>query len=506
MTSAAMLARRPRQPRSSSSPARAAKIGAANAPAVGVSRSERGARLTLERYRADAVVTCDAEFRIHAPGIVDVADGRISWVGPPEEAPDIAGASQDSFAGLLMPGLVNVHGHAPMTLFRGAGEDMTLERWLRDVLWPREALLADDDVYWGMTLACGEMLRAGVTTSCEMYIFEEAMLEAAVDAGSRCVITPGVIEVPAWQHFKSWSERLKAVLAFHDRYAGAHDRIEVGIGPHSAYALPTDALAACAAAARERDALLNLHVAESRTEAARLEQEHGMSVPFLLERLGCLEGRVLAAHCVWLTDDDLRLFADRGVAIAHCPQSNAKLANGVAPLADMVGLGVAVGLGTDGAASNNNLDLWEELRLAPLLARLRSNDARAISVIEALALGTRGGARALGRDDIGSLESGRWADMLLLRLDDPVFVPRIQDRDLLTHLTWSASSRLVSDVWVAGTRVVRDGECVTVDEERARAEVEARAGRLAARVAPATTPAPRNRIDAGSSSTGRSSL
>lgn len=379
-----------------------------------------------------------------------------------------------------MPGLVNAHGHAPMTLFRGAAEDISFERWLREVLWPREARLTPDDVYWGMTLACAEMLRAGVTTSCEMYIFEEAMLQAVIAGGSRCLLTPGVIEVPTWEHFRSWTERLEAVLAFHDRHAGTHDRVEIGIAPHSAYALPPDALAACALAARERGALLNIHVAESATEAAQLEQQHGMSVPFLLDSRGCLEGRVLAAHCVWLNDDDLQLFARRGVGIAHCPQSNAKLANGIAPLAQMLELGIAVGLGSDGPASNNNLDLWEELRLAPLLARLRSNDPAAISVSQALWLATRGSARALGRDDIGSLEKGRWADMVLLRLDDAAFVPLLDVRDLATHLTWSASSRLVSDVWVAGEPVVRDGRCLTVDEPRARSEVEKRARRLAA--------------------------
>jgi 5-methylthioadenosine/S-adenosylhomocysteine deaminase len=382
-------------------------------------------------------------------------------------------------AGLLMPGLINVHGHAPMTLFRGAAEDISFERWLREVLWPREALLTPDDVYWGMTLACAEMLRAGVTTSCEMYIFEQAMLEAAVAAGSRCLLTPGVIEVPAWEHFRSWEERLEDVLAFHDQNAGAHDRIEIGIAPHSAYALPPEALAACALAARERNALFNVHVAESSGEGAHLERQHGMSVPFLLEVLGCLEGRVLAAHCVWLTEHDLRLFGANGVAIAHCPQSNAKLANGIAPLVEMLELGIPVGLGTDGPASNNNLDMWEEVRLTPLLARLRTNNASAISAVEALSLATRGGARALARDDIGSLEPGRWADMVLMRLDDPAFVPLITDGDLVTHLIWAASSRLVNDVWVAGQRVVRDGECLTVDEEQARAELNSRARRLA---------------------------
>jgi 5-methylthioadenosine/S-adenosylhomocysteine deaminase len=361
-----------------------------------------------------------------------------------------------------------------MTLFRGAAEDVPLERFLREVLWPREARLTDDDVYWGMTLACAELLRNGVTTTCEMYFREEALLEAVVAASLRCVITPGVLDVPG---FVGWRERLDEVVAFHDRHAGRDGTVEIGLAPHSAYALPPEALEAVGAAAREREALLHVHVAETREEDASVRAEHG-SVPALLERLGVLEGRVLAAHCVWLSDDDLRRLREHDVAVAHCPQSNAKLAAGTARLTDMLGAGLRVGLGTDGPASNNDLDLWEELRLAPLLARLWSGDPAALPAATAFGLATRGGSDALGLD-VGTLEPGRSADLVLLRLDDAAFVPTLDDRDLVSHLVWSASSRLVTDVWVGGRPVVRDGSCLTVDEQRAREEVQKRAVRLA---------------------------
>jgi 5-methylthioadenosine/S-adenosylhomocysteine deaminase len=342
-------------------------------------------------------------------------------------------------------------------------------RFLEEVLWPREAKLTTDDVYWGMTLACAELLRNGVTTTCEMYTHEEGILRAVLDAGTRCVLTPGVIDMAMWD--MAWERRLGDVLRFHDEHDGRHDRVEIGIAAHAYYTLPPEALQAVAAAARDRDALLHIHVAETEQEA-----EH----PARLAELGVFGGRVLAAHSVWLGDADLELYRVHDVAVAHCPQANAKLASGIARLADMLRLGLRVGLGTDSAAANNDLDLWEELRLAPLLAKLQTRDAAAVPAAEALALATRKGAAALGRHDLGSLEPGRRADMILLRLDDAAFVPVVDEGDIVSHLVWSASSRLVDAVWVEGEQVFANGRALRIDEERARREVEARARRLAA--------------------------
>jgi len=424
------------------------------------------------RLAADAVVCCDEATTVHRPGAVEVEDGRLAWVGP-------ASPGEPRRAGVLMPGLVNCHCHSPMTLFRGAAEGLPLQRFLREVLWPREARMTRDDVYWGMTLACAELLRFGVTTTCEMYVHEEAMLEAVEEAGTRCVLTPGVVDVPGWMR---WQERLEEVATFCDRVsASAPDRVEVGIAAHSAYALPLEALDALGAAARERDLLVHIHLAETEDECAELEAEHGTSVTALLAERGFFAGRALVAHAVWVDEADLRILREHDVAVAHCPQSNAKLGAGVAPLADMLRHGLRVGLGTDGPASNNDLDLWEEMRLAALLARAHARDAGLLSAQESLALATRAGAEALGLANVGALEQGRAADLILLRADDPAFVPQVEDDDLLSHLVWSASSRLVGDVWVAGRQVVRDGECLTVDEERARREVQERATRLAQR-------------------------
>jgi 5-methylthioadenosine/S-adenosylhomocysteine deaminase len=426
------------------------------------SRPDTGARQVpgTRVFVADAVVTCDHDGRLLRPGAVTVEDGSITSVGAPPAGEHVR------LHGLLMPGLVNCHSHSPMTLFRGAAEDLPLQRFLQEVLWPREAKLTDEDVYWGMTLACAELLRNGVTTSCEMYVHEQAILQAVLDAGTRCLLTPGVMHVPGWL---DWRERLDTVAAFHDAERGRHDRVEVGIAAHAYYTLPPEALEAIAAAARERDALVHVHIGET-------EEESGHAAA--LAGLGFLDGRVLAAHSVWLTDEELGLYREHDVAVAHCPQANAKLASGVARLADMLALGLRVGLGTDGPAGNNDLDLWEELRLAPLLAKLQTRDAAAVPAPEALALGTRGGAAALGLP-VGALEPGRRADMLLLRLDDLAFVPLVEERDLLSHLLWSASSRLVESAWVEGEQVVAGGRATRVDEERARTEVQRRARRLA---------------------------
>lgn len=435
----------------------------------------------ITRLVADTVVTCDEAFGVHGPGVVDIADdGRIAWVGAEADAPERADGSEQRLPGLLMPGLVNTHCHSPMTLFRGSAEDLPLARWLREVLWPRETRATAEDAYWGMTLAAGELLRFGVTTSCEMYFSSESVADAVDDAGTRAVITPPVITAPGMEGLGSWRQQLDRNMALAAERRASSTNIEMGLAAHGAYTLPLEALAAIGEAAAAEDLLLHIHVAESKDEAAELEAQQGKSVPAILADLGFFEARrVLTAHSVWLSDDDLERYRLHDVAVAHCPQSNTKLASGIARVTDMLDAGLRVGLATDGPASNNDLDMWEEMRLAPLLQRVRTGDASVLAAPEAVALATRGGAEALGRDDIGVLEAGRWADLVHLRTDDAAFTPVTRPTELINHLLWSASSRHVNDVWVGGKRMVTDGACETVDEERARAEVQARAQRLA---------------------------
>ena len=435
------------------------------------------------RYVADAVVPCTGDVAVLRPGAVEVSGDSITRVGTPADlrSGSAANVREVRVDGALLPGFVNAHCHSPMTLFRGTGENLPLLRWLQEVLWPREAHLDQEDVFWGMTLAAAELLAFGVTTTCEMYFYPEAQADAVVAAGSRAVLTPAVLALPGSKSSGDWwTASLDQYCDFHSRRDGEAGRIDVGFAAHAAYSVPLPGLVATASAAAARGALFHMHLAETDTEAAAFEAEHGGSVPRVLADAGVFDGRVLAAHSIWLSPEDIDTYAAHDVAVAHCPQSNAKLASGIAPLADLLARGIRVGLGTDGPASNNDLDLWEEMRLSALLARLHQSDAGALPAKAALDLATRGAGLALGRPDLGVLATGAKADMMAVSLDDPAFVPLLDDAMLIEHLVWSASSRLVTDVWVGGDQVVVDREVRTVDLPRARDEVGRRAARLAA--------------------------
>jgi 5-methylthioadenosine/S-adenosylhomocysteine deaminase len=253
--------------------------------------------------------------------------------------------------------------------------------------------------------------------------------------------------------------------------------VYLGFGPHAVYTVPPEGLGEIASQAQRRGALLQIHLAETAAEGAVVEERYGKSAPAVLESVGALEGRVLAAHSVWLDEADLALFTDHDVAVAHCPGSNGKLGAGVAPLRELLARGVRVGLGTDGPASNDDLHLWDEMRLSALLARATSGDPTAVTSAAALRLATRGGGEALGLQ-VGALEEGRPADLIRLRTDDARFVPSVTPAELLGHLVWAGAGYLVTDVWVGGRPVVEAGLCTQVDGERARAEVGQRARRL----------------------------
>jgi 5-methylthioadenosine/S-adenosylhomocysteine deaminase len=429
------------------------------------------------RLEADAVFTVDSADTVLAPGAIEIDDGVISWVGDPWQVPPSAGTEVRRLGGLLMPGLVNCHGHSPMALLRSAGDGLPLDRWLHEAVWPREGRLEDEDVYWGMTLGASELLANGVTTTCEQYRHPEPVVEAVLDAGIRAMYTPAIFDVPDAGPGSSWEALLAACCAIVDATAGKDDRLEMGFGPHAAYTVPPEGLRAIATEARHRDALLQIHLSETMAECTDVHERYGMSAPALLAAEGVLEGRVLAAHAVWLDETDMALLAEHDVAVAHCPGSNGKLGSGIAPLRALLERGVRVGLGTDGPASNDDLHLWDELRLAPLLARAVAGDPEVVSSATALRLATRGGAEALGLP-VGALEVGRPADVIRLRTDDARFTPAVSDAELLGHLVWAGAGYLVTDVWVGGHQVVEGGDCTTVEGDRARAEVGQRARRL----------------------------
>jgi 5-methylthioadenosine/S-adenosylhomocysteine deaminase len=430
-----------------------------------------------QRLRAPVVLPCDPACSVLRDGVVDIEDdGRIGYVGPFSSAPGDAVLTE--LTGILLPGLVNTHAHTPMTVLRGMGGDLPLLRWLQDVIWPAEARLSASDMYAGMLLGSVEMLRAGVTTSVEMYFNLEELSRAVLQTGARAVLTGGIIEAPGF----TWRKLLDEMNSMIDSQGlrfGPGDRIELGYGPHSAYTLSPEVLVEVASAARARDALMHIHVAEASLEDAAQRASHG-SVPRLLESIGFFGGRVLAAHSIHLSDEDIAVFAANGVAVAHCPGSNAKLASGIARIRELRAAGIPIGIGTDGPASNDDLDLWEDIRLAAMLARLSTMDASVLVARDVLLMATRGGAAAVGRTDIGALETGRWADLVHMSVDSPAFAGGlgIPDPQLLSNLVWAAGARQVQDVWVAGDQVVSLGEPTLVD----RAEAQALAGAVTQRL------------------------
>jgi 5-methylthioadenosine/S-adenosylhomocysteine deaminase len=343
-------------------------------------------------------------------------------------------------------------------------------------MWPREARLTPEDVEVAMSAASAEMLRNGVTTSVEMYFFPEQIAAAVGRTGARAIIATPLLPLPGMPPFE---EQLRAAVELAATVPG-DGAVEFGLGPHAAYTVPLPVLRDAAAAAREHGLLLHLHVAETATEGAALLAEHGRSVPALLAAHDVLGGRVLAAHCVHMDDADLDIWREHDVAVAHCPASNAKLASGIARLRDMLDRGIRVGMGTDGPASNDGLDLLGDLRLAASLARLAGRSATALTAAEAVWLATGAAADAVGRPDLGQLEAGRRADLVHVDTRDLAFEPVGDATDWLAHLVWSGAGRHIRDVWVGGRQVVADRSVTTVDTDALRAGVATRAARLAA--------------------------
>ena len=415
-----------------------------------------------------------------AGGAIDIAaDGRIVAVGA--EA-DLAATEQSDIrinrvGGLLMPGLVNTHAHTPMTLVRSAGDGMALQQWLTDAIWPREGKMSPDDAYWGMKLGSLEMLLAGVTTSCEMYFFEDAMAQAVNETGGRLVLCPGVIA--ALLPGGDVEPRIAELAELHARHHDADGRITVGYGPHSTYDLTPEQVGRIAAQARDVGALVHIHLEETQAERDQVIGQYGRSATKLLAEAEVFAGPTIVAHGVWLDADDQQILADAGTAVAHCPMSNLKLGSGIAPVTDMRRRGISVVLGTDGVASNDNLDLWEELKLAPLLARGSTRDTAAMSASDALRMATIEAGQAVQLPDVGHLTPGAQADIIRIDLDQPNYVPGLPD-DLLTHVVFAGSSSHVTDVWVTGEQVVANRAPTRVDLAEALAECRDRGAKLAA--------------------------
>ena len=362
----------------------------------------------------------------------------------------------------LIPGLVNLHCHAAMTLMRGLADDLPLMSWLQDHVWPAEAKhVSDEFVHDGSLLAMAEMLRAGVTCVNDMYFFPEATARAALRAGMRVSLGVIALEFPS-AYAADVNGYLAKGLATRDAYQG-EALLSFTLAPHAPYTVGDEALRRIAVLAEELDVPIHTHLHETRAEIEQGLAQHGVRPLERLRRLGLVGPRLIAVHAVHLEETELDLMAREGVSVAHCPSSNLKLASGIAPLAGMRARGMCVGLGTDGAASNNRLDPWTEMRTAALLAKAASGDASVIGAAEALEMATLEGARALGLErEIGSIEPGKAADLAAVELSSLETLPCF---DPVSHLVYTAGREHVSHVWVAGEPRLEERRLLTLDSQ-----------------------------------------
>jgi 5-methylthioadenosine/S-adenosylhomocysteine deaminase len=415
------------------------------------------------------VLTMDERFTVHPSGAIAIDAGEILAVGNVETDYDAA-ERIDCGGRVVMPGLVNAHTHAPMTLLRGLADDLRLDVWLMGYMMPVEReFVRPDFVALGTQLACAEMIRSGTTCFADMYYFEDAVAQAAAAAGLRALCGQTVLKFPA-PDAASFEDSLAHARDFIGRWNG-HPLIVPAPAPHAPYTCTVEILRACAELACEFDVPLHTHLAETGFEVEQSRREHGMRVVPWVKRHRLFEARVLAAHCVHVDDGEMRTLKDSGVGVAHSPTSNLKLGSGVAPVTKMLELGVPVGIGTDGAASNNDLDMFEETRLAAVLAKGIAFDPTALPARQALAMATRIGASAVHLGDItGSLEPGKRADLIIVDLNDTHNVPRF-GRDpnaIYSQLVYTAKATDVVDVMCDGRWLMRDRRLLTVDEDELR--------------------------------------
>jgi 5-methylthioadenosine/S-adenosylhomocysteine deaminase len=422
------------------------------------------------------VLTMNQEDQVLAPGAVAVRDAHIVAVGPQEELASrfVAERVLDYPQGLILPGLINAHTHAAMALFRGLADDLPLEDWLNSHIFPAERHLDYDFVYWGTRLAVAEMLLSGTTTFCDMYLFTDSVAQAAVDTGIRAVVGEVLYDFPS-PNYGSPENGLKFTEELCRAYQG-HPRVRVAVQPHAVYTCSPDLLEKSMAVADRYATRWIIHLAETAREVADCLEHYGATPVGHLHRLGLLKGNTVADHAVALTDRDMDLLAASGAGVAHCPESNLKLASGIAPVTELMARGVPVGLGTDGCASNNNLDMLSELDTAAKLAKVRGLDPTALPAREALALATRQGARVLGlEDEVGRLAPGLKADLVVIDLDQPHLTPMY---DPYSHLVYAATGADVQTVVVDGRVLVEDRQLLALD----LAETLGRARELARRV------------------------
>ncbi|MDJ0794873.1 MAG: amidohydrolase [Woeseiaceae bacterium] len=426
------------------------------------------------------IVTMDEVGTIIENGAIAIDDGVILAVGSADEvtAKYSAAVTLDGERRIVMPGIVNGHSHAAMTLLRGVADDLALMDWLQNYIFPAEVEFVDAEfVRIGTELACWEMIRGGTTTFVDMYYYPDTIAQVVEDCGMRALISATVIDQRS-PDAENADDGIRKGSGFIERWQNRNSRITPIFGPHANYTLNAGQLAATRDAAMKYGVPISIHLSESPFEVQNSQNTYGMTSIEHFESIGFFEGPTIAAHVVWPTQEEIPILAERRVGVIHNPTSNMKIASGIAPITEMLEAGVLVGLGTDGAASNNDLDMWEEMRLAAFLQKVDRMDPTAIPATTVLRMATSGGAAAIGLGDtIGSLEVGKRADLIQVAFEDVHHVPTY---DVVSHLVYVSDEQDVASVIIDGKVVMLERKITSIDTERVAEEATALAARIQA--------------------------
>ncbi len=419
------------------------------------------------------VLTMEAHDAVFEDGEIAISGDKIISAGPRGSVPGEFKADHllDGSGMVAMPGFINCHTHAAMTLLRSYADDMPLMKWLNEKIWPLEAKLCKEDFYWGTLLCCLEMIKSGTTTFADMYFEMDQVALAVEKSGIRACLSRGMIGV-APNAQTAIDENVRFVEEWQGKAGG---RITTMFGPHATYTCPPEYLKKVVKLAVDHNVGIHIHVAETRDEIDQIKESYGLTPVQYLDDSGVFEVPVLAAHCVHVNQDDIAILKRKKVRVAHCPESNMKLASGISPVIELLNSGVVVGLGTDGAASNNNLDMMEEAHSAALLQKVATGDPMALPAFAALRMATTDGALALGLEDVGVIKPGLKADLILVDFRRPHLYPR---HDLYAHLVYAAQSADVDTVIINGEIVMAGRQVLTMNEEEVMTQAQKCADRL----------------------------
>ncbi len=422
------------------------------------------------------IITMDGRLRIIEDGVLGVRGSEITYVGPNGQSALEARHRLDARGGLILPGLVNAHTHAAMTLFRGIADDLPLMQWLDNYIFPVEQRMDRHFIQAGTRLACAEMIASGTTCFCDMYLFEQEVALAAKSAGMRCLVGEVLYDFPSPNYGP-----IEKGLAYTENLIRSWRQdplVNVAIEPHSPYTCSPKLLSQTQALAERYDVPLIMHLAESDHENEQILGRYGKRPVAHIDNLGLLSPKLIADHCVHLNEAEMDLLAERGVSVVHNPESNMKLGSGIAPVADLIARGVRVGLGTDGCAANNNLDIFTEMDSAAKLAKVHRLDPTALDAVTVMRMGTIEGARALGMDHlIGSIEVGKKADIIVVDTDRPHLTPLYNP---YSQLVYAATGADVCHTMINGEVLMRDRQLQTLDLSEVLAEARVQAKRVMA--------------------------